>query len=382
MTTPCRHAGDDGTHRYPRPRERCRAWSRRFPGPGEADVVVAARRLVARSAVRAHVLAAGVLYTVGVRRLAARGRRWPVGRSAAFGAGLALIVLATQSGLAQYDTVLFSLHVVQHLLARDGGAGVPRARRAGDARCCRRATAPAQARGAPHACAADRWRSSRIRSWSGCCSAGRSSSSTSPASTSSRSAIGWVHVLVARPLRRRRLPVHGVRRRRRPAATFVRLRRTPAVRRGGAPVPRVPRGRAARTDTVLAPDWYAKVVAGLGRRIARPTSGSAPGCCGPSASCSGSSRSASCSTSGCVTTSWLPHVRIVWMSERSPCVRPRSQRRRGRRRNVLVREDSNATTRLARVLRAGEPGRAFRRESGSVGSPEVGAARWDRAGVR
>src|SRR5687767_347620 len=62
------------------------------------------------------VLAAGL--SVGaVRRLAARrGRRWPVGRSAAFGAGLATMAVATLSGLARYDTVLFSAHVVQHLL--------------------------------------------------------------------------------------------------------------------------------------------------------------------------------------------------------------------------------------------------------------------------
>ncbi len=59
---------------------------------------------------------AGVLYAIGVRRLAERGRRWPAGRSAAFGGGLFVIVLATQSGLAQYDRTLFSLHVLQHVL--------------------------------------------------------------------------------------------------------------------------------------------------------------------------------------------------------------------------------------------------------------------------
>jgi putative membrane protein len=61
-------------------------------------------------------LAAAVLYIVGVRRLARRGRRWPPGRVITFFAGLAAIVVATQSGLAAYDRVLFSLHVVQHLL--------------------------------------------------------------------------------------------------------------------------------------------------------------------------------------------------------------------------------------------------------------------------
>lgn len=57
----------------------------------------------------------GVLYLSGVRRLAARGREWPVRRSVSFGVGLVLVLVATQSGLAGYDRVLFSLHVVQHL---------------------------------------------------------------------------------------------------------------------------------------------------------------------------------------------------------------------------------------------------------------------------
>jgi putative membrane protein len=59
---------------------------------------------------------AGVLYAMGVRRLSERGRRWPPARSAAFAGGLVLVILATQSGLAQYDRTLFSLHVVQHML--------------------------------------------------------------------------------------------------------------------------------------------------------------------------------------------------------------------------------------------------------------------------
>lgn len=41
---------------------------------------------------------------------------WRRGRTAAFGAGVATIVIATQSGLAAYDTTLFSAHVAQHVL--------------------------------------------------------------------------------------------------------------------------------------------------------------------------------------------------------------------------------------------------------------------------
>lgn len=55
-------------------------------------------------------------YVVGVRRLSAKDVRWPAGRTVAFLAGITVLVVATQSGLAAYDTVLFSVHVTQHLL--------------------------------------------------------------------------------------------------------------------------------------------------------------------------------------------------------------------------------------------------------------------------
>ena len=62
------------------------------------------------------VLAAAAAYIVGVRRLHVRGRSWPAARTAAFLSGLAVILIATESGLAAYDDVLFSLHIVQHVL--------------------------------------------------------------------------------------------------------------------------------------------------------------------------------------------------------------------------------------------------------------------------
>jgi putative copper resistance protein D len=61
-------------------------------------------------------LAAVGLYAAGVNRLTARGDRWPVTRSIAFGVGIAAFVLATQSGLAAYDTTLLSVHMVQHMI--------------------------------------------------------------------------------------------------------------------------------------------------------------------------------------------------------------------------------------------------------------------------
>lgn len=62
------------------------------------------------------VVTAGGAYLIGVRRLARRGRSWRASRSVSFSAGLAVLAFATLSGLARYDTVLFSVHVGQHLL--------------------------------------------------------------------------------------------------------------------------------------------------------------------------------------------------------------------------------------------------------------------------
>ncbi|WP_203700473.1 cytochrome c oxidase assembly protein [Asanoa iriomotensis] len=61
-------------------------------------------------------LAAASLYLAGVIRLRRRGDSWPVARTAAFLAACALVVVATSSGLARYAPVLFSVHMVQHLL--------------------------------------------------------------------------------------------------------------------------------------------------------------------------------------------------------------------------------------------------------------------------
>ncbi|NEE55341.1 bifunctional copper resistance protein CopD/cytochrome c oxidase assembly protein, partial [Streptomyces sp. SID8455] len=60
--------------------------------------------------------AAALLYLAGVRKLRARGDRWPVGRSVAWCAGLVVTVFATMSGLAVYGKVLFSVHMGQHMI--------------------------------------------------------------------------------------------------------------------------------------------------------------------------------------------------------------------------------------------------------------------------
>jgi cytochrome c oxidase assembly factor CtaG len=68
--------------------------------------------------VTASVVLAGGLYGWGVVRVARRhpARPWPAWRTAMFGAGLAVVVLATQSGIGVYDDLLFWDHMVQHLM--------------------------------------------------------------------------------------------------------------------------------------------------------------------------------------------------------------------------------------------------------------------------
>jgi putative copper resistance protein D len=57
------------------------------------------------------------LYLLGVHALHRRGDRWPVGRTLAFVVlGMGSFYVATSSGLAAYDTVLLSAHMVQHMV--------------------------------------------------------------------------------------------------------------------------------------------------------------------------------------------------------------------------------------------------------------------------
>src|SRR3989440_274784 len=62
------------------------------------------------------VLSAG-LYLYGVHVLRVRGDPWPVARTLLFLVpGLGSIAVATMSGLAAYDDVLLSVHMVQHMV--------------------------------------------------------------------------------------------------------------------------------------------------------------------------------------------------------------------------------------------------------------------------
>jgi cytochrome c oxidase assembly factor CtaG len=56
-------------------------------------------------------------YLVGVRVLRSRGDGWPVGRTLSFVVvGMGSFYVVTSSGLAAYDTVLLSVHMVQHMV--------------------------------------------------------------------------------------------------------------------------------------------------------------------------------------------------------------------------------------------------------------------------
>jgi putative copper resistance protein D len=61
------------------------------------------------------VLVAAGLYVAGVRRLRARGDRWPVLRTVGWLAGLTVLLWVTSGGPAVYGRILFSSHMVGHM---------------------------------------------------------------------------------------------------------------------------------------------------------------------------------------------------------------------------------------------------------------------------
>ena len=56
------------------------------------------------------------LYATGTHVMRREGDRWPVSRSLLWYVGCALILVATNTGLATYASVLFSVHMVQHMV--------------------------------------------------------------------------------------------------------------------------------------------------------------------------------------------------------------------------------------------------------------------------
>ena len=62
------------------------------------------------------VVVAGGLYLGGVYRLVKRGDKWPIGRLVAFLLGLVTIVLVQLTGFATYAMIMFSVHMIQHMV--------------------------------------------------------------------------------------------------------------------------------------------------------------------------------------------------------------------------------------------------------------------------
>ena len=56
------------------------------------------------------------LYLLGMWQLRSRGDHWSWGRAVAFVGGMGVFYAATSSGLAAYDSVLLSVHMVQHMI--------------------------------------------------------------------------------------------------------------------------------------------------------------------------------------------------------------------------------------------------------------------------
>ncbi|WP_128377099.1 cytochrome c oxidase assembly protein [Streptomyces cavernae] len=56
------------------------------------------------------------LYAWGVARLTRRGDKWPVGRTVSFTAGVLSVLLVMCTGLNDYGMVMFSVHMVQHMV--------------------------------------------------------------------------------------------------------------------------------------------------------------------------------------------------------------------------------------------------------------------------
>jgi putative copper resistance protein D len=83
------------------------------PAPDAANLLWGQARLDGFWLVVGLLLAA--LYATGLRVMRRSGDAWSLGRSVNWFLGVALMLLATQSGLATYSHVMFSAHMAQHM---------------------------------------------------------------------------------------------------------------------------------------------------------------------------------------------------------------------------------------------------------------------------
>ncbi len=68
------------------------------------------------------VIAVGaiVLYLAGVRRLARRGDKWPIGRTISWVAGMLTLIYVTGGAINAYQEYLFSIHMIGHMILAMG----------------------------------------------------------------------------------------------------------------------------------------------------------------------------------------------------------------------------------------------------------------------
>jgi putative copper resistance protein D len=62
------------------------------------------------------LVVAAYWYAHAVHRLHARGDRWPIVYTAAWYAGLLVVLITTQTGVNRYGEIMFSVHMAQHML--------------------------------------------------------------------------------------------------------------------------------------------------------------------------------------------------------------------------------------------------------------------------
>ena len=121
-----RHGVDGGPRRRPVPHADARRRRRtdicgrraaRLPAAGQADLEPSlAFGWAPDGFALAFLVLAVALYAAGVLALRRRGDRWPVGRTVCWAAGLLVFAWATVGGLGLYSHVLFSAHMVAHML--------------------------------------------------------------------------------------------------------------------------------------------------------------------------------------------------------------------------------------------------------------------------
>ncbi|WP_246777911.1 cytochrome c oxidase assembly protein [Rhodoluna limnophila] len=60
------------------------------------------------------------MYLAGVRRLAKRGDKWPIGRTVSWIAGMLVLIYTTSGALNAYQEYLFSMHMIGHMILAMG----------------------------------------------------------------------------------------------------------------------------------------------------------------------------------------------------------------------------------------------------------------------